>query len=343
MATRILLRRDTADNWSSANPVLGPGEAGHDSTNNQLRVGNGESTWVELEPLQGTDVDLSLYATQVALDAESNARSDGDASLQRQINDLVIPPGYDDSAIQAALAQETKERIDGDTGLQQQLNEGGQRLVAVEGKADDLEQRVIAIEENGGGGGDPGGGSPSNISLLYTGDTFWPDDLDQGEVKIHPASSSIFMPSLDLSGFDLDVFLDEFVNKGTTFLFTETDSKNNWVHFEAQSKPTIQPWGRNIAVARIGGKFAIRTGKRVDLVIDLAHAGPVDSAVPAFMSSGDPDLRAELEHEREQRKLLEFQLRSVYSVLSKTAQSKLRGVFPEGSNEPEQVWDGGEC
>lgn len=48
MAIRIQLRRDTALNWSTANPVLVDGEPGYDSTNDRIRVGNGVDTWSEL-------------------------------------------------------------------------------------------------------------------------------------------------------------------------------------------------------------------------------------------------------------------------------------------------------
>lgn len=51
MTTKIKLRRDTAANWASANPVLALGEPGYDTTNNELRVGNGTSAWASLAPI----------------------------------------------------------------------------------------------------------------------------------------------------------------------------------------------------------------------------------------------------------------------------------------------------
>ena len=45
MARRIQLRRDTATNWSSTNPVLAQGEIGIDLTNNKLKIGDGTSNW----------------------------------------------------------------------------------------------------------------------------------------------------------------------------------------------------------------------------------------------------------------------------------------------------------
>ena len=48
MATQFKLRRDTAANWSSANPVLAQGELGVDTTNNKIRLGDGSTAWNSL-------------------------------------------------------------------------------------------------------------------------------------------------------------------------------------------------------------------------------------------------------------------------------------------------------
>ena len=50
---RIFLRRDTAANWSSENPVLSDGEPGFDTTNQILKVGNGTTPWNSLSQFQG--------------------------------------------------------------------------------------------------------------------------------------------------------------------------------------------------------------------------------------------------------------------------------------------------
>lgn len=43
------LRRDTAANWTSANPVLGSGEPGYESDTNKLKFGDGTTAWTSLE------------------------------------------------------------------------------------------------------------------------------------------------------------------------------------------------------------------------------------------------------------------------------------------------------
>ena len=53
MTTRIKLRRDTAANWTTNDPVLALGEAGYDTTNNELRVGDGTTVWSGLETIGG--------------------------------------------------------------------------------------------------------------------------------------------------------------------------------------------------------------------------------------------------------------------------------------------------
>lgn len=50
---RILVRRDTAANWSAINPILANGEPGWDSTNKVLKVGDGTTVWNSLAAISG--------------------------------------------------------------------------------------------------------------------------------------------------------------------------------------------------------------------------------------------------------------------------------------------------
>ena len=45
---RIQLRRDTAANWTSANPVLGAGEMGIETDTDQFKLGDGTTAWASL-------------------------------------------------------------------------------------------------------------------------------------------------------------------------------------------------------------------------------------------------------------------------------------------------------
>lgn len=49
--TRLYLRRDTAENWSLINPILGSGEPGYDETNKVLKIGDNVTPWNTLLPI----------------------------------------------------------------------------------------------------------------------------------------------------------------------------------------------------------------------------------------------------------------------------------------------------
>lgn len=45
---RILIRRDTAANWTAANPTLAAGELGGETDTGKLKLGNGSTAWNSL-------------------------------------------------------------------------------------------------------------------------------------------------------------------------------------------------------------------------------------------------------------------------------------------------------
>jgi hypothetical protein len=64
MTTRIKLRRDTAANWTNNDPVLALGEAGYDTTNKELRVGDGTTVWSGLDAIGGGISDAVAIAPE---------------------------------------------------------------------------------------------------------------------------------------------------------------------------------------------------------------------------------------------------------------------------------------
>ena len=52
--TLIQNRRDTAAKWTSVNPVLADAEIGVESDTNKFKIGDGTSTWTELDYQTGT-------------------------------------------------------------------------------------------------------------------------------------------------------------------------------------------------------------------------------------------------------------------------------------------------
>jgi len=58
VSIQIQIRRDSTANWVSKNPILAEGEIGYDLTENKFKVGDGTSTWTELEYSGVDEADL---------------------------------------------------------------------------------------------------------------------------------------------------------------------------------------------------------------------------------------------------------------------------------------------
>ncbi len=71
MASLSKLRSDTAANWTAANPVLGAGEPGYDTTNGKLKIGNGTTAWNFLPYFDDKVTDFSAVATNIVPDADN--------------------------------------------------------------------------------------------------------------------------------------------------------------------------------------------------------------------------------------------------------------------------------
>lgn len=54
MAYRILLRRDTSENWITADTILLEGEPGYETDTGKLKIGDGSSAWTSLDYYGGT-------------------------------------------------------------------------------------------------------------------------------------------------------------------------------------------------------------------------------------------------------------------------------------------------
>lgn len=54
--TPIFFRRDSSTNWEAADPILGVGEPGYDTTTGEVKVGDGVTTWSALSPIGGGGV-----------------------------------------------------------------------------------------------------------------------------------------------------------------------------------------------------------------------------------------------------------------------------------------------
>lgn len=88
---RIKLRRDTAANWTAANPVLAAGEPGYETDTKQVKIGNGTSTWSQLEyaPLNRNPI---LQSIQL-LTTGGNADTAGELAWNEDEQTLDIAKG----------------------------------------------------------------------------------------------------------------------------------------------------------------------------------------------------------------------------------------------------------
>jgi hypothetical protein len=61
----IQLRRDTAANWTSVNPILAAGEMGFETDTGKFKIGNGSAAWTVLEYFTTVVDDQTILAMQV--------------------------------------------------------------------------------------------------------------------------------------------------------------------------------------------------------------------------------------------------------------------------------------
>lgn len=66
MASRIQLRRNSAANWVTDNPVLAVGEPGMETDTSRIKVGNGTLTWNDL-PYAAVDAASFVSTAQLVL------------------------------------------------------------------------------------------------------------------------------------------------------------------------------------------------------------------------------------------------------------------------------------
>ena len=57
---KIQLRRDTASNWTTKNPVLLSGEMGIETDTNKFKFGDGNKTWTQLDYALATDIEKPI-------------------------------------------------------------------------------------------------------------------------------------------------------------------------------------------------------------------------------------------------------------------------------------------
>lgn len=119
MADMIQIRRDTAANWSSANPVLAQGEIGAETDTNKIKMGDGLTAWDGLDYL----IDTGNYiTTETIIAVEKGGTGAADATTARSNLGL----GNVDDVSAADLRDRTthtgEQPISSVTGLQGELD-----------------------------------------------------------------------------------------------------------------------------------------------------------------------------------------------------------------------------
>ena len=86
------IRRDTASNWAAANPILNSGEVGYDINNNLLKVGDGTSTWAQLNAISVVINDSSVTWGKLQ-DFASHSRLLGSPSNSVEPQEILLGSG----------------------------------------------------------------------------------------------------------------------------------------------------------------------------------------------------------------------------------------------------------
>lgn len=110
MAIRIQLRRDTAANWTSVNPVLANGEMGIETDTLKVKIGNGSSTWsarpyVNVLPSELTELAQdAVNSAIVAGNGVTKVYDDNANTITLSVTDAVIAEAAQDAVNDAFVA-----------------------------------------------------------------------------------------------------------------------------------------------------------------------------------------------------------------------------------------------
>jgi hypothetical protein len=93
LSTRIVMRNDTAENWTTKNPVLLKGEFGVETDTNKFKIGDGNKAWADLDYAGADEAAIENIIAQNRDSLYKYTRTDASQS--------------DDAAIAAALGSNT--------------------------------------------------------------------------------------------------------------------------------------------------------------------------------------------------------------------------------------------
>jgi hypothetical protein len=91
--TVIKIRRDTSTNWSSVNPILAAGEIAFETDTDKIKVGDGSSTWSQLDYASGAGTAAEITADTTNFDGLLSGSDTTVQSALETLDDFEIPPG----------------------------------------------------------------------------------------------------------------------------------------------------------------------------------------------------------------------------------------------------------
>jgi len=145
MATvRLQIRRGTASQWTSANPILAAGEMGVETDTRKVKIGDGSATWTSLSYIAADNPEISEIA-QDAIDAALVAGTGIVKSYNDGANTITVSVDTSVIATKAELAEVAQDSIDqaltAGTGITKNYNDAANTLTV------SVDTNVISTKE----------------------------------------------------------------------------------------------------------------------------------------------------------------------------------------------------
>jgi hypothetical protein len=121
MAVKIQFRRDTAANWTSANPLLAQGEVGYEYDTGRFKVGNGTASWTSLVYSSGVTgptgpSSTATIGTVSTLAAGATATVNNSGTATAAVYNFGIPQGVTGPTGPVGATGATGPSVTGPTG-----------------------------------------------------------------------------------------------------------------------------------------------------------------------------------------------------------------------------------
>lgn len=174
--TQIQLRRDTANNWQTANPILAQGEIGIDLTNKLIKIGDGATAWNNLNDYAGDYNDV-LNKPQINNIVLSGNKTGADLGLA-------------DNADVVELSNELNQLTGNVTSLTTTVN--GKQDTLTAGTGITIEDNVISAT---------GGSTPTNMVTTDTEQTITGEKTIAGNTPLNFGTSGSNIEYNSTSGY----------------------------------------------------------------------------------------------------------------------------------------------